>query len=190
MVAQPLQPLWSPPLPPLPRQLPLNCRAAGYSGTLKERAGGTLKSVLTSNWGLWLGRIGGKLKISSSDDLMLTIYVAIVWRWQNSRCKVTHLFPTHFARLQIFGWVQIWNLPAGGWPLWKHSPIFTFSHFTRLVFHGLNWYHKIQMWLLSHGRIVGRIPFLSWRCQKINFCWLGWLEESREITSSKLEQIG
>ena len=54
VVAQPHELLWSrTPLPPLPpRQLPPNCRTAGYSGTLK----GTLKSVLTPDWGLWLER--------------------------------------------------------------------------------------------------------------------------------------
>ena len=36
-----------------------------------------------------------------------------------------------------------------------------------------------DMWLLMDERtVISRMQFMSWRCQKINFCWLGWLEES------------
>ena len=80
VVAQPHEPLSSPPpLPSLPRQLPLNCPASRLFRDSKgfalriERAGGTLKSVLApSSEAFGWSQIGGKLKISSAEEKQKT----------------------------------------------------------------------------------------------------------------------
>ena len=94
VVAQPHEPLSSPPpLPSLPRQLPLNCRPASYSGTLKALPCGS-RSELVEHWKVSLHPalrplVGAKLvanwkfpqqkRSKRLKDLMLA-YVATVWQ--------------------------------------------------------------------------------------------------------------
>ena len=152
----------------LPLCLPClaNClwiaRPAGYSGTLKALPCGS--SELVEHW-----------KVSLPPALRPLVGAKLVANWKfpqqrrskrldagssGNRLAVSHCIVTHLF--------TCW---------WKAAGLFELM---------LQNSSSCDMWLLTNGRIVSRMQFMSWRCQKSNFCWHGWLEESHEITSSKL----